>query len=477
MSVSKRPPRYRKDGSVAPPEWQADFTVNGQRVVKQFPTQREAKIYERRSKDAADKGAFTAPRRDGETVADAGKAYIKWCRGEAIRGVLRKQTVDYYELLILRHINARFIEINTKKGKVKVRLGDVKLSNLLPPIVEQWRDDLVATGKGVTAVHTLIQLKLLLRNAKRLGWVSYNAAGDVVIRLKPPPKPLPGQDFPNDKEALMLVKGAQGYLRPILITLLSTGMRQGELRALTWDKIDFDRRRIRVERTIDRFREKGPTKTDSGVRTIRMGDILAQALCVWKDICPQGLIDADGKPIRFYIPEHEVLEIAGFLRENPGITVNGAARRLKASRQIDVSPMLVWRVRNAMPLSQSGRSPLVFPNTESAARDGSSVWRQFRTLQRELGMVRPDAKPKYTLHDLRHYRASLELRNGHPLADLAQALGHKDASMIHKVYGHSLGDPEGGPAEADIIGELGLLLYPDRNKNRHVLQQCARASN
>jgi integrase len=454
MSVRKRPPRYRKDGSVAPPEWQADFTVNGQRVVKQFPTQREAKAYERRSKDSADKGAFTAPRRDGETVADAGKAYIKWCRGEEIRGVLRKQTVDYYELLILHHINARFIDIKTKKGKVKARLGDVKLSNLLPPMVEQWRDDLVATGKGVTAVHTLIQLKLLLRNAKRLGWVSYNAAGDVVIRLKFPPKPLPGQDFPNNKEALMLMKGAEGYLRPILITLLSTGMRQGELRALTWDNIDFERRRIRVEHTIDRFRERGPTKTDSGVRTIRMVDILAQALCEWKDICPQGLIDADGRPIRFYIPEHQVLEIAEFLKENPGVSDRNA------ENLFDVCRLLIRRVRKAMPLAQSGRSLLIFPNTENGARDGSSVWRQFRTLQRELGMVRPDATPKYTLHDLRHYRTSLELRNGHPLADLAQALGHKDASMIHKVYGHPLGDPEGGLAEADIIGQLGLLFLP-----------------
>jgi integrase len=228
----------------------------------------------------------------------------------------------------------------------------------------------------------------------------------------------------------MLMQGAVGYLRPMLITLLSTGMRQGELRALTWDDVDFERRIIRVEHSINRFRERGPTKTESGVRLIHMADVLAQALRDWKDIYPQGLLGADGKRARFYVPEHQVLEIAEFLMENPEVSDN------KAAKLFDVCHLLIRKVRKAMPLSQSGRSLLIFPNTKSGARDGSSIWRQFRALQRDLGMTNDGTAtgtPKYTLHALRHFRTSLEQHNGHPLADLAQTLGHKDPSMIFRV--------------------------------------------
>src|SRR5262249_28085995 len=147
-----------------------------------------------------------------------------------------------------------------------VPLGTVKLDKLTRPMVEKWRDGLVGTGKRVTAQRTLVLLKCILKNAVRLGLVAYNVALDVEIKQKAPPKKIAGRDFPNTKEALMLMQEVEGYLRPIVITLLSTGMRQGELRALTWDNIDFERRMIRVEHSINRFRERGPTKTESGVR-------------------------------------------------------------------------------------------------------------------------------------------------------------------------------------------------------------------
>jgi integrase len=455
MSVRKRPPRYRKDGSLAPSVWQADFALNGKRVVKQFPTQREAKVYERQSKAAADKGAFTAPRRDGKTVADAANLYLERCKAEEQGGELRRQTVEYYGDLIRLHILPRLVEIRAKGKPLKVPLGDVKLGHLTRPIVEQWRLGLVGTGKRVTAVHTLVQLKLILNNAVRLGLVEYNVALPVKIKQKAPSRKVAGRDFPNAKEALMLIQEVEGHLRPIVITLLSTGMRQGELRALAWDHIDFKHRMIRVEHSINRFRERGPTKTESGMRSIPITDSLAQALWDWKNIYPQGLLDADGRPIRFYIPEHRVLAIAEFLKEKPGLSDKEAAKLF------DVCHMLIRRVRKAMPLLQSGQSPLVFPNTESGSRDGSSIWRQFRALQSNLGMTADGTatgKPKYTVHDLRHFRTSFELHNGHPLADLAQTLGHKDPSMIFRVYGHPLGDL--GELTEEEISRLGLLFSP-----------------
>jgi len=49
----------------------------------------------------------------------------------------------------------------------------------------------------------------------------------------------------------------QGHrLDPLFLLALSTGLRRGELAALTWDCIDFDKREITVKGSVNRI--KGP---------------------------------------------------------------------------------------------------------------------------------------------------------------------------------------------------------------------------
>ena len=48
--------------------------------------------------------------------------------------------------------------------------------------------------------------------------------------------------------------------------------------------------------------------------------------------------------------------------------------------------------------------------------------------------------PSYSPHDLRHRYASLKMREGVPLSDLAAQLGHSKKSMTADVYSHRLVD-------------------------------------
>ena len=68
---------------------------------------------------------------------------------------------------------------------------------------------------------------------------------------------------------------------------LGTGMRAGELQGLTWDDIDFDKREIRVNKTLVYIRDRASgkyyfkfqtPKTKSGTRTIPMQDNVYNAL-------------------------------------------------------------------------------------------------------------------------------------------------------------------------------------------------------
>jgi integrase len=53
----------------------------------------------------------------------------------------------------------------------------------------------------------------------------------------------------DEEEKLLEHATNPGWLRPLLVTALHTGMRRGELLALTWRDIDFAQRMIRVEKS------------------------------------------------------------------------------------------------------------------------------------------------------------------------------------------------------------------------------------
>jgi integrase len=73
----------------------------------------------------------------------------------------------------------------------------------------------------------------------------------------------------------------------LLIELtLTTGMRSGEVRGLTWDSIDLDGKRLFIERQANRRGEAAATKTESSVRPIPIPAYLIPELKRWKLACP-----------------------------------------------------------------------------------------------------------------------------------------------------------------------------------------------
>lgn len=76
------------------------------------------------------------------------------------------------------------------------------------------------------------------------------------------------------KEALKVAKERQGdenfykYLYPMLLLLVSTGMRRGEVTGLKWERIDFKRSIIEVRSQITRAGIDVPLKTTNAIRDI-----------------------------------------------------------------------------------------------------------------------------------------------------------------------------------------------------------------
>lgn len=176
--------------------------------------------------------------------------------------------------------------------------------------------------------------------------------------------------------------------------LLSTGMRRGEVCALTWDKVDFDSMEIKVDGSLGYTPERGiyrdNPKTDAGRRVVPMSVELADVL-------------------RRYKAE----QVASVARRT--------ARLEKDHKPLDfkkiVLPSYLFTVK--------GGSDPIYPDT---------VNRYFSRFSKQYGIE--DFHP----HKLRHTAISIMLENGIPVVVVAAIAGHEDASVTHKVYAHASTD-------------------------------------
>jgi len=72
---------------------------------------------------------------------------------------------------------------------------------------------------------------------------------------------------------------------PVELTI-TTGLRSGELRALTWDNIDLEGSRLHVAQSMTRRGEAGATKSETSVRTVPLPGYLVPDLKRWRLACP-----------------------------------------------------------------------------------------------------------------------------------------------------------------------------------------------
>lgn len=172
---------------------------------------------------------------------------------------------------------------------IKPLIGGVKLARLSAPVVEKFRDDLVANLSRPMARKVLGSLKAILAEAQRRGLVALNAAATVKIKTKgrDETKLKVGLDIPAKAEVNAILGAAAGRWRPLLITAVFSGMRSSELRGLMWGDVDFDQKVIHVRQRADQWGVIGSPKSEAGHRAIPMSPMVVNALREWKLVCPR----------------------------------------------------------------------------------------------------------------------------------------------------------------------------------------------
>lgn len=184
-----------------------------------------------------------------------------------------------------------------------------------------------------------------------------------------------------------------------------TGLRSGELLTLQWGDLDFDKKRMRIERALhydetlplgERY-VIGLPKGDK-TRTITFDQTCADILTKWRQELPAALTGTGGT----------VTPLFGRRSEDP-----------------------------------------VFPALAGRAATQSGLYAAFKRVQKHYRKANPDLDlPPLTVHELRHTHASLLFAAGQSVKVVQERLGHASAQVTLNTYAHLLPDAQSLAAAA-----------------------------
>lgn len=281
-------------------------------------------------------------------------------------------------------------------------IGSEKLSKLTMPAVQAYVDALLLTRSKPMAAKAVNALTSIITEAQRRGLVAQNVAKCVkVVRSKRDKKKIIVPPKEDVRAMTIMAEADYADFYPRLLTVAFTGLRSSEMRGLRRIDVDLRGGEITVCQRADQWGEIGLPKSEAGHRTVPIPPLL-------------------------------------------------------------VSVLRAWMLKS--PVSKLG---LVFPNSDGGVLSHSNMLnREYWPLQIAAGLTvdsgkfdeegTPILRAKYDFHSLRHFAASVWIKQKVDLKRLTTWLGHASVQTTLDVYGHLIRDEVGdaavvAAAQADFL--------------------------
>lgn len=266
-------------------------------------------------------------------------------------------------------------------------LGAIRADALTTPRVQHWVDGLVRAGMDAATIDGLHRvLNGALKEAVRIGIIDRNPATGTTR----PPVLIRAVEHWTGAEVMRVLAaiGDDPMWRALYRLAVTTGMRPGELRALTWADIDLDKRVLVVKRTM--------TKDAAGLVVI-------------------GATTKTGRSRVNVLTESAVRDLAAW-------------RTAQKARQLAAA---VWH-----------RNDLVFDRGDGRFLP-QTTWQHYHD-----ALIARTGVRAITLHGMRHTNATLDMEAGvHPKI-VSERLGHRNIQTTLDRYSHVSLDLQKAAADA-----------------------------
>jgi integrase len=251
--------RKKSDG-----RWEARITIGKTEAGKQ-----KMKYFYGRTRDDAQAklNDFLSENQHGTYIEPSKYTVAQWLDewyNKHVVGSVKPSTRVSYEMIIRQHLKPNF-------GHYKLKdLGSGTIQSVYKKLLKSGRvirkkaddkKDEKPVNKGLSE-KTIRNIHLVLRKALQVAYlddmIPRNPAADGRVTLPEAPKKKEIRVFtPDEQKAIeRACKGERWGM--IIILDLYTGMRQGEILALTWADIDFQKRTITINKQLSRLKNFDP---------------------------------------------------------------------------------------------------------------------------------------------------------------------------------------------------------------------------
>jgi len=201
------------------------------------------------------------------------------------------------------------------------------------------------------------------------------------------------------KTVLHALRGVEIYAH--VVVLLSTGIRRGELMALQWGDVDFDKGKLRIERSLEATKARGlrlkAPKTKHGRRLISLPPLAVEVL--------------------------------------------------REQRKAQLEHRLKLGIGKLLP------THYVFGDVVGEARHPGWLTDKWQSVLKTKNL------PRVSLHALRHSHASALIASGQDVVTVSRRLGHSSPTVTLTVYAHLFDKTDEAAASA-----IEAILKPSENK-------------
>ncbi len=331
-------------------------------------------VYGKTKAEVQEKKAALLEEHKGRTYLDADKITLrqwleKWLDLYA-RTKVRQNTFEGYQFIVKNHLIPA--------------LGSIKLGKLQATQIQFMINKILDSGRSRRlAEFSFAVLRAALRQALKEELIYRDPTLATSLPKKTRKEITPLSDSQWNALLQTASNGSYRFWYPALLLEWGTGIRRGELTALRWRDVDFQRGVIFISQAAITTKD-GPKlnepKSAKSRRTIPL---------------PQIALDE--------LKRHKAKQ---------------AAARLKAENWED--------------------NDLVFPTRSGSLQDPCAVTRSFANLVKAAGLIKPDGSPLINFHALRHDHASRLFAQGEHPRDVQDRLGHASITLTMDTYTHSL---------------------------------------